>query len=87
MCGPTASGRSRCHSPNREVRLGGIGYDASRQIVYVSQLYADQDGYGYRPMIHALKIGGVAGAPLPSPDSSASTLPPMTPTIGQRDRA
>jgi len=62
--------------PEPEVRLGGIGYDASRQIIYISQLYADQDGYGYRPIIHALKVGGVPGAPLPPPDTS--TLPPIT---------
>jgi hypothetical protein len=62
-----------------EVRLGGIGYDASRQVIYVSQLYADQDGYGYRPVIHALKVGGVAAAPLPSADSAP--LPPMAPTV------
>jgi len=59
------------------VRIGGIGYDASRQIIYISQVYADQDGYGYRPIIHALKVGGGAtGAPLPSPDNSV--LPPLT---------
>ena len=62
--------------PEPEVRIGGVGYDASRQIIYISQLYADKDGYGYRPIIHALKVGGgAAGAPLPVPDTSA--LPPL----------
>ena len=62
--------------PEPEVRIGGVGYDASRQIIYISQLYADKDGYGYRPIIHALKVGGGAvGAPLPVPDTSA--LPPL----------
>lgn len=58
------------------VRIGGIGYDASRQIIYISQLYADQDTYEYRPIIHALKVSGVAGAPLPPP--STAVLPPIT---------
>lgn len=57
-------------------RVGGIGYDAARQIIYISQMYADQDTYDYRPIIHALKINGVADAPLPAP--STVTLPPVT---------
>ncbi len=55
------------------VRIGGVGYDASRQILYVSQMYADQDGYGYRPIIHAITVGGVLGAPVPT------TPPPPAP--------
>ncbi|MEO8680888.1 MAG: hypothetical protein ABI665_17685 [Vicinamibacterales bacterium] len=55
------------------VRIGGVGYDPARQIIYVSQLLADQDGYGYRPIIHALKIGGVTGTPLPGPDPTSPT--------------
>jgi len=38
------------------VTLGGVGYDARRQIVYLSQLYADRDGEAYRPLIHALQV-------------------------------
>jgi hypothetical protein len=57
-------------------RIGGVGYDAARQIIYISQMYADQDTYDYRPIIHALKINGVAGAPMPPP--STATLPPVT---------
>ncbi len=63
--------------PEPEVRIGGIGYDPSRQIIYVSQMLADQDGYGYRPIVHALKVGGgAAGAPLPPADNT--TLPPLS---------
>ena len=63
--------------PETQVELGGTAYDASRQILYVSQLFADKDGYGYRPIIHALKVGGGAtGAPLPPFDPTA--LPPVT---------
>jgi N-acetylmuramoyl-L-alanine amidase len=63
--------------PEREVRIGGVGYDSSRQILYVSQLYGDPDGYGYRPVIHALKVGGGAvGTPLTPPDTTS--LPDIT---------
>jgi hypothetical protein len=53
-----------------QIRLGGIGYDASRQIIYISQIYGDQDTYDNRPLIHALKVGGAAGAPMPAPDTT-----------------
>ncbi|MGE3491236.1 MAG: hypothetical protein AB7N29_14615 [Vicinamibacterales bacterium] len=62
-------------TPEPMVRIGGIGYDSSRQIIYVSQLLADQDGYGYRPLIHALKIGNTTGAPMPSPDPTPAPAP------------
>ena len=59
-----------------QVRIGGIGYDSARQIIYVVQMYADQDGYGYRPLVHALKVGGgAAGTPLPGVDTTP--LPPL----------
>lgn len=54
------------------IKIGGIGYDSQRQIIYVSQMRADPDGYDNRPLIHALKVGGVAGAPLPAPAPSSS---------------
>lgn len=38
------------------MRLGGVGYDAARQIIYVSQLGADPDVYSSRPVMHALRI-------------------------------
>jgi len=64
-----------------ETRLGGIGYDPSRQILYISQLHADQDNLEYRPIIYALKVGGGAvGAPLPAPDTTP--LPPVSLTSG-----
>ena len=47
-------------TPEPLAQIGGVGYDAARQIVYISQLRADQDGYAYRPLIHALKIASVA---------------------------
>lgn len=39
-----------------KVRLGGVGYDQATGKLYLSQLYADQDGYSYRPVIHQLQI-------------------------------
>lgn len=59
-----------------QVRIGGIGYDPSRQIIYISQLYADQDTYENRPIIHALRVSGAVGAPMPPP--STEILPPVT---------
>ena len=38
------------------MRLGGVGYDAERQIIYVSQLGADPDGYASRPVMHAFQV-------------------------------
>jgi len=38
------------------VHLGGVAYDAQRQIIYVSQLGADADLYSSRPVIHAFRI-------------------------------
>lgn len=43
-------------TPESTMRLGGVGYDAARQILYVSQLGADPDGYSSRPVIHALQL-------------------------------
>jgi hypothetical protein len=36
--------------------IGGVGYDAAHQLLYVSQLLADQDTYAYRPVIHVFRI-------------------------------
>jgi hypothetical protein len=43
-------------TPEAAVQIGGVAYDAARQLLYVTQMMADRDGYGYRPVIHALKI-------------------------------
>jgi hypothetical protein len=48
-------------------KLGGVGYDAATQTIYLSQLQADKDGYSYRPIIHALRVNG-----------STSNDPPVT---------
>lgn len=52
--------------------MGGATYDAARQILYVSQLGADQDGFSSRPLMHAFKVN-VAAPPPPPP-------PPIPPT-------
>lgn len=64
-------------TPEPSVKLGGIGYDAARQVLYISQLGADQDGYSYRPIVHAVQIDiapvpaviapPVVAAPAPEP--------------------
>ena len=53
-------------TPEPSVKLGGVGYDPARQILYISQLGADKDGYSYRPVIHAIQIDIPAGAPRPT---------------------
>jgi hypothetical protein len=63
------------------VRVGGVGYDAQRQILYISQLSADRDGYEYRPVIHALQIDlardpNVPFAPTPAPTPTPAPAPP-----------
>ena len=70
--------------PEPRARLGGVAYDADRQILYVSQMYADQDGFAGRALIHALKIARVAGstasevAPPPPPTSGSGTVNSVT---------
>ena len=71
-------------TPEPMVRIGGIGYDSSRQVIYVSQLLADQDGYGYRPMIHALKIGNATGTPMPTPSPTPTPTPAPAPAPSAR---
>ena len=38
------------------MRLGGVGYDAERQIIYVAQLGADSERQANRPVMHAFQI-------------------------------
>lgn len=50
-------------TPEKDVRLGGVGYDAERQVLYVSQFFADRDGLANRPIIHAFRINANGAAP------------------------
>ena len=43
-------------TPEARVRLGGVSYDPAKRTLYISQLYADQDGYASRPIIHTLQV-------------------------------
>lgn len=67
------------------VKLGGVGYDPATQTLYLSQLYADKDGYSYRPVIHMLHVNAPASvvppvssvsvsANLPSPQKAGTTV-------------
>ncbi|HYB95216.1 MAG TPA: hypothetical protein VEC39_09605 [Vicinamibacterales bacterium] len=68
------------------IRLGGVGYDASTQTLYLSQLHGDQDGYSFRPVIHALRINAAdlsilspvtsvnLTADLPAPQTAGTTI-------------
>jgi hypothetical protein len=57
-------------TPEPSVRIGGVGYDAQRQLLYVSQLYADAEGYSAQPVIHVFRVNasqGAASSPAPGP--------------------
>ncbi len=54
--------------PEPSVLIGGVSYDAQRQVIYLLQMRADQDGYAYRPLVHVLKMNAPGAAPLPSPN-------------------
>ena len=58
----------------KSVRIGGVAYDAQRQTVYLLQIQADQDGYAYRPLVHALKMNVAAAAAAPAPTARASAV-------------
>lgn len=60
-------------TPEARVRLGGVAYDAARQTLYISQLYADPDGYASRPVIHALHVDVPARA-VETPAASSVTI-------------
>lgn len=81
-------------TPETTMRLGGVGYDPVNQLLYVSQMYADTDGYASRPLVHVIQInaaasngdgyGGTVGTPPPPPSTttppadSTTTPPPST---------
>jgi hypothetical protein len=44
--------------PEAHARIGGIAYDAGRQLLYISQMFADTDTFASRALVHALKING-----------------------------
>lgn len=49
--------------PNLEpsVRLGGVAYDAEKQLLYVSQLHADAEGYSSQPLIQVFHVNAAPG--------------------------
>jgi len=49
-------------TPEATVRLGGVAYDAQRQLLYISQTGADPDGYAYRPVIHVFRVNASPSA-------------------------
>jgi hypothetical protein len=38
------------------VRVGGVAYDPVHQRLFIAQLRADQDGYGYRALMHVFHV-------------------------------
>ena len=62
-------------TPEATVRLGGVAYDAQRQLIYVAQRGADVDGYASRPVIHVFRLNSSPGSiasPAPSTVSSVT---------------
>lgn len=66
--------------------LGGVGYDAQRQLIYVAQMRADQGGCcDFRPVIQVLKVNASATTPTdPLPPPPVDPLVQMT---AERDAA
>jgi hypothetical protein len=60
-------------TPEATVQLGGVGYDAQRQLLYVSQLRADPAGYEQRPVIHTFRVNATPGAAT-APPNAVSTV-------------
>jgi len=65
-------------TPERTVRLGGVGYDAVRQLLYVSQLGGDPDGLANRPLIHAFRVNATGVAVAPPTANPPTSIPPNT---------
>ena len=59
----------------RTVRIGGVAYDAQRQLLYIAQYRADTDGYAERSIIHTLKINVPSSTAPPPPSTTVSLAP------------
>jgi len=75
----------RLDLPYTEVhaRLGGVAYDPARQVIYLTQMYADVDGYADRALVHALRINNAPAtasipAPTLTPPSGSGTVSTVT---------
>jgi hypothetical protein len=69
---------------DEQMKIGGVGYDAEKQLLYVSQMLVDKDGYAYRPLIHVLHVNATPGTvdpndALPLPPSTSTTTATTTP--------
>ena len=56
-------------TPEPTIRMGGVGYDAQRQLLYIAQLFADAEGYSAQPVIHVFRVNASTGAPAPAPST------------------
>lgn len=66
--------------PEIHARLGGIAYDAQRQVLYISQMFGDADTFANRALIHALRING-APASLAAPTATTGPTPSGSGTV------
>ena len=63
-------------TPGRIIEIGGVAYDAQRQLLYLAQYRADTDGYSERPIIHTLKINVPSSSVAPPALSTTVSLTP-----------
>lgn len=66
--------------PEIHARLGGVAYDAQRQVLYISQMFGDADTFANRALIHALRINR-APASLPAPTATTGPTPSGSGTV------
>ena len=69
-------------TPAEKVKLGGVGYDAATKTLYLSQLYADKDGYSFRPVIHALRLNATGTLATPVASVSVTADKPSPQMVG-----
>lgn len=62
--------------------IGGVAYDAANQIIYISQMKADTDGYSSRSLIHAYRIN-TSNTPATGPALTYTTPAPSSSPISE----
>lgn len=71
------------NDPDATLSFGGVAYDPSKQLIYVSQMMGDGVG-GWLPLIHVFKVnasGVVTPPPPPDPPPPPPPPPPVDPKV------
>lgn len=69
-------------TPATKLVIGGVAYDAQRQIVYVSQKDANRGDFSTGPLFHPFKVNATAPTPTPTPDPVPTPVP-SEPTLDE----